>query len=197
MATAVVTTTDVEKLLTICGDARAIYMHYRALFEPGNPHQIVFAKIAPIFFGDINLMFVKYIILEVCKLGDPAADFRGNENLSIDFFMKHSDFSTDSKQFSHLQRRATTLQNFIAKLKPARDKLISHYDRNTVLSGVSGLGGAATDEWVEFWLDLQAFVALLCERYLGERIYLNGGAHSDAHGLVQMLQRSVGQEIYP
>jgi hypothetical protein len=170
-------------------------MHYRALFEPGNPHHALFSALAPIFFGDINLMFVKYIILEVCKLGDPVQDFRGNENLSIDFFVNYCDFSNASAQFDHLKYRATRLRNFIAKLKRARDKLISHSDRTTILSGVRGLGAADPDEWTDFWLDLQAFVAFLCERYLGQRIYLNGGANSDAHGLVQILEQSVGPEI--
>jgi hypothetical protein len=189
---AVVTKTDVEKLLTICGDVRAFYMHYRALFEPDNPHRTVFGAAAPIFFGDINLIFVKYIILEVCKLGDPAQDFRGNENLSIDFFVRYSDFSTAPEQSDNLNVRATRIRNFIAKLKPARDKLISHWDRNTVLSGIRGLGGADTDEWVDFWLDLQVFVAILCERYLDQRLYFCGGANSDAHVVVDMLRQSVG-----
>lgn len=196
MTKAVVTTTDVERLLTICGDVRAIYTHYLTLFEPGNPHRAVFSATAPIFFGDINLVFIKYIILEVCKLGDPAQDFRGSENLSIDFFVTYSDFSTAPEQFDNLKSRAAKLRNFIAKLKPARDKLISHWDRNTVLSGIRGLGGADTDKWVDFWLDLQAFVVILCERYLDQRIYLNS-QFSDAHGLVQILRQSVEQEIYP
>ena len=69
MTKAVVTKIDVERLLMTCGDARAFYMHYRALFEPGNPHHAIFSVTAPIFFGDINLMFIKYLILEVCKAG--------------------------------------------------------------------------------------------------------------------------------
>jgi hypothetical protein len=192
MPPAVVTKIDVEKLLTICGDARACYMHYRALFEPGNPHHAVFSATSPFFFHDINYMLIKHIILDVCKLGDPASDFRGNENLSIDFFVKCADFAAAPAQFDHLRCRATKLRNFIAKLKPARDKLISHRDRNTVLSGISGLGGADTDEWVGFWLDLQVFVAILCERYLGQRLYFCGGANSDAHVVVDMLRQSVG-----
>jgi hypothetical protein len=50
------------------------------------------------------------------------------------------------------------------------------------------------DEWIGFWLDLQAFVALLCERYLGAPIYFNGGANSDADGLVHILRQSARAE---
>ena len=192
MTTAEVTKGDVEKFLTICGDARAFYMHYQALFEPGNPHDTMFSTVAPFFFGDINLMLIIHIVLDACKLGDPAHTFgrKDNENLSIDFFLRYSNFSADQAQYDCLKRRASALQNFIAKLKPARDKLISHWDRKTVLSGIRGLGGADTDEWVHFWLDLQAFVAILCERYLGQRLYFCGGANSDAGQLVDTLRRS-------
>jgi hypothetical protein len=50
----VVTKADVNVLVNICADMRATYMHYRELFEPGNPHDAVLRKIAPIFFADIN-----------------------------------------------------------------------------------------------------------------------------------------------
>jgi hypothetical protein len=169
MTAAVVTKADVNVLVNICADMRATYMHYRELFEPqfrlgpfgnaqisdgGNPYHSIFSKIAPIFFGDLKLILVKYVILEVCKLADPAGDFRGNENLSVEFFVNHADFSTDPAAFDNLKYRATKLREFGKKLKPARDKLISHSDRKTILSGIKGLGGADTDEWVKYWLDV-------------------------------------------
>jgi hypothetical protein len=140
--------------------------------------------------GDNNLILVKHIILETSKLADPAQDFRGNENLSIEFFVNHADFSTDQTAFENLKYRATKLRGFGKKLKPARDKLISHSDRMTILSGIKGLGGADADEWNQFWLDVQAFVNILCERYLGQTIYINGGANSDAGRLVETLRRA-------
>jgi hypothetical protein len=165
-------------------------MHYRELFEPNNPHHCIFSTVAPIFLGDINLILVRYIILEVCKLADSVQDYRGSENLSVEFFVNRADFSTDDAAFENLKYRATKLRGFGKKLKPARDKLISHSDRTTILSGTKGLGGADTAEWNEFWLDVQAFVKILCERYLGQTIYINGGANSDAGRLVETLRRA-------
>jgi hypothetical protein len=189
MTTVAVTKDDVNVLLHTCGHIRSTYMHYRALFEPDNPHHDIFDNVAPMFFGDLNTVFVKYLILEVCKLADPAQDFRGNANLSVEFFLHHADLSNDAAAYNMLKYRASRIREFGKKLKPARDKLISHSDRNTILSGIRGLGGATTEEWAELWLDVQAFVALLCERYLGERIYLNGGAFTDAYGLVETLRQ--------
>ena len=190
MTAVVVTKADVNVLVNICADMRATYMHYRELFEPDNSHDAIFRNIAPLFFGDINRVLVSYIILEACKLADPARDFRGNKTLSVEFFVNHTDFSNDPTAFDHLKDRASKLRAFGKKLKPARNKLIAHCDRTTILSGIRGLGGADTDEWTEFWLDVQAFVNILCERYLGQTIYINGGAISDAGRLVETLRRA-------
>jgi AbiU2 len=189
MTKAVVTEDDVHAFLNICGDMRAAYMHYRELFEPGDPQHSIFSEISPIFFYDINRILLRYLIVEVCKLADPARDFRRNENLSGEFFLNRADFSTDQAAFDKLKYRGTAIREFGKKLKPARDKLISHSDRTTILRGIKGLGGADTDEWTKFWLNVQDFVKLLCERYLGQTIYINGGANSDAGQLVETLRR--------
>jgi hypothetical protein len=190
MATAVVTKTDVEKFFVICEDARMCYMHYRALFEPDD-HRTVFDATAPIFFRDISLILKKYLILEVCKLGDPACQ-HGNVNLSIDFFIKCFDFSTAPTEFDQLKHRATKLRPFIRKLKPARNKLLSHSDRLIITSETRGLGGADTDEWDCFWLDLEAFVEVLCKQYLGGPRPFRDGAYADARILVEALQQQIG-----
>jgi hypothetical protein len=56
MPKATVTKDDVKALLNTCVLMRSAYEHYRALFEPGNPYDGIFRTLAPIFFGDINLI---------------------------------------------------------------------------------------------------------------------------------------------
>jgi hypothetical protein len=186
MNTAIVTKTDVEKFFNICDDVHMCYMHYRALFELDD-HRAVFAMTVPIFLRDISRVLVKNLILEVCKLGDPVCQ-RGNKNLSIDFLVNYSDFSTAPAEFDLIKHRAKKLKDFIAKLKPARNKLLSHWDRQTVSSD-KVLGAADTDEWERFWLDLKAFVAMLCEQYLGGSIPFGGGAYHDARIRVEALRQ--------
>ena len=38
-------------------------------------------------------MFVEYMILQVCKITDPAQDFRKNDNHTIAFLLKNYNFS--------------------------------------------------------------------------------------------------------
>src|SRR5262249_21120047 len=74
----------------------------------------------------------------------------------------------------------------------ARNKLISHLDRDSILAG--HLLGAATDqEWGQFWLDLQDFIYIVHRKVIGSSFYLNGEAgRSDAGDLLKALKRPVG-----
>lgn len=80
------------------------------------------------------------------------------------------------------------LQAFRQKLLSARNKLISHSDRNAILAG-QALGGAPQSEWDQFWLDLQDVVCLIYEKMFGTPFYINGVAMlSDADGLLKALK---------
>jgi len=89
------------------------------------------------------------MILQVCKITDPAQDFRKNDNHTIAFLLQHYDFSADPATMQRLAQCDGRLQAFRQKLLPARNKLISHSDRGAVLAG-QALGGAPQNEWDEF-----------------------------------------------
>jgi hypothetical protein len=81
---------------------------------------------------------------------------------------------------------------FRAKILPARNRLIGHLDRHSVLDG-KALGGADEGEWVQFWLDLQSFLNIVHQHYIDPsgHFYLNGvGYLSDADGLIKALKES-------
>ena len=59
-----------------------------------------------------------------------------------------------------LRQLTGKLDLFRAKISPARNKLIGHLDRNSVLSGQS-LGGVPQAERDQFWLDLQDVVQIV------------------------------------
>jgi hypothetical protein len=190
-----VTTDDVTALLDSCLLLRSAYIHYHELFEPRNPHGAIFNATAPFFFGDINRILIMYIVLEVCKLADPSRDSRGNENLSIGFFVNHVDLHTQTVEFSALNNRATNIRAFVKKLKPARDKLISHTDRATTLSGLRGLGGAGWAEWDEFWLNLNAFLDILVHHYFGASArHFILSPSSDAARVVEILRTAAADQ---
>jgi hypothetical protein len=73
-------------------------------------------------------------------------------------------------------------------LLPARNKLISHSDRDAIMAGLA-LGGAPQSEWDEFWLNLQAVVCIIYEKVFGTPFQINAVAMlSDADGLLKALK---------
>lgn len=144
-------------------------------------------RTAGIFFGDLNRVLIEYVILQVCKITDPAQDIRKNDNHTIAFLLDHYGLSGDAK----LAAIAAKLKAFGDKLRPARNKLISHADRATILA--QPVLGAATDaEWDEFWLDLQDFICVVRQQVLGgPPFYLCGvGMPSDADGVLKALRHA-------
>lgn len=168
---------------------RSVYLHGRALFEASTDKEKArMSRAAPTFFGDLNSMFVEYTILQVCKITDPAQDFKKNDNHTIAFLTKHYDFSSDPAAAKRLAELDTRIQAFRAKLLPARNKLISHSDRATILAGQS-LGGAPQRDWNQFWIDLQEVVEIIYKKVFGTTFHINGVAMlSDADGLLKALK---------
>jgi len=143
------------------------------------------------FFGDLNQVLNEYLILQVCKITDPAKDYRDNDNHTIAFLLQYYDFSDDPPTLNRLDELRADMQTFRAKLLPARNRLISHLDRDAILAGRS-LGAASDEEWNQFWLELQAFIYIVHRKVTGSSFYLNGVAgRSDAGDLLKALTRPI------
>jgi hypothetical protein len=183
---------DLEIFSDHCVFTRSIYLHAKYLFESSTVEdKALMERTASVFFSDLNRLLIEYVILQVCKITDPAQDRRKNDNQSIAFLLQHYDLTCDpaaSKQLNELHAR---LQAFRDKLRPARDKLISHSDRQSILAG-SPLGAATDQEWAQFWLDLQEVVRIIHQIVVGgPPFYLNGVTGlSDAGGLLKALRES-------
>jgi hypothetical protein len=161
-----VTKDDVAIFADYAVYVRSVYMHGRTLYETANDaDKSIMERAAPVFFGDLNKVLIEYVILQVCKITDPAKDVRGSENHTTGFFVAAADFSSEPDKGRRLAGLHASMQTLRGKLKPARDKVISHLDRNAALSKTI-MGAASNDEWSQFWHDLDEFVAILYERYV-------------------------------
>lgn len=136
---------DIEIFTGHCVFMRSIYLHGRSLFEISSADdRALMEQTAGIFFGDLSRVLVEYVVLQVCKITDPARDPRKNDNHTIAFLLEHSDFSSDPLTLKRLSDLHDKLLAFRKKLLPARNKLISHSDRDSILAGLQL--GAASDE---------------------------------------------------
>jgi hypothetical protein len=182
---------DIVIFANTCVFMRSIYLHGKSLFEHSTADDKArMSRAAATLFGDLNRIFVEYVILQACKITDPAQDGRKNDNHTVAFLLAHYNLSADPVTGKLLAVLNAKLQAFREKILPARHKLISHFDRNAILAG-HALGAASDAEWNEFWRDLEEFVCIIHEKVLGSPFNIRDvGMLSDADGLLRALKHA-------
>lgn len=107
------------------------------------------------FFNRLEKILQEYWMHEVAKLLDPAIQY-GNDNLSVDHILQGGTWSPEVK--SILTKLRDNMYEFGNKIKPARNKLLSHKDKDVILSGES-LGGFQEGDDVAFFNALRAYAS--------------------------------------
>lgn len=180
-----ITSEDIRAFRNECIHARAVFVHFKHLFESNEDG--ILTKVAPIFFGEVCRSFKLYLLLEVCKLTDPAGTSKRNENLSTEFLIASIQ---DEGILDRLRPVSDRLQEFRKKVKPARDKLASHMDLATTRRR-EAVGAVDNDSWNHFWLDLDNFVYILSCQYLNDAVHINAASNqSDVPALMAALRSS-------
>ena len=180
---------DINIFADHCVFIRSVYLHCEILFKYStDKDKTRMSQVAPIFFGDLNAILREYIILAVCKITDPAQDNRKNDNHTIDYLIKHYDCRADVATAERLDRLCARIEAFRKKLLPARNKLIAHSDRKTIMEGTP-LGATEPGEWDQFWHDLDDVVLIIQEKALVERCRITEVAMlSDADSLLRVIR---------
>jgi hypothetical protein len=173
-----------------CIFTRAIYVHSKSLFDLSTPEEKeIMWQTANIFFGDLSIVMVEYVILQICKLTDPAK-LGKYENITAEFLLGHYDITAEPQMEQMLQDLNKKIKTFASKLSEARNKRIAHSDRTASLDR-RPLGGVPDNEWDEFWVNLRDFVGILHEKFVGSPMdILNVGLLSDADSLLKALKQS-------
>jgi hypothetical protein len=186
-----VTPDEVTAVVHYCVHVRSVWRHYQILFEEGELRRTMLHRIAPIFFGDLNQVLIEQLVLQICKLTDPEIQ-SGRKNLTLDYLVENADFSAAPAEQGSAQALRDRINGFRAQILPARNKLISHLDRDSVMAG-NALGGASEAAWSQFWTDLDELLHLLHSRFVdpGGHFHLNDIAMiSDADSAVKALKES-------
>lgn len=180
---------DVNKFVDHCIILCAVWQHYQELFEASALRRELLGTVAPTFFGDLNLLLIEHLILQICKLSDKDGTEK-RRNLTTHFLANNADLSKTPASKKRLAQLVRQIARFRKRIKHARNKAISHLDLHTAHRRTS-LGGAPVAAWDQFWLDLEEFVAILHKRYVnpkGSFRLLGVGGVSDANQLVQALR---------
>lgn len=174
-----------------CVTAKIIYNEYISLFESNEKRLKLFEEVAINFFHDLQDIFIKSIIQNICNLTD-RADSR-NDNLTVKYII--GKIGPDVSEKLGLDDLSEKMHAFRDCIAPARNKIISHLDRNTVLRHKT-LGAFPEGEIDKFWDTLQEFVNKLHDYYLDGILPLNAHNPDGADELVETLKKAVHYEDY-
>ena len=129
---------------------------YRAFYESGSKTDDVMRRSAPWFFHDFNLIIIDYLILEICKVTDRSVTM-GRENLTVEnLWDQLNAVGMIQNGASEIRSSYECVKNYKDFIKDARNRLVAHFDKETVLKG-EGLGGHDADEVYVFFDNLEIF----------------------------------------
>jgi hypothetical protein len=166
-----------------CVEIRHLYNMYVNLFNKESEPTL--SKVAATFFNEIAAIIHRDWKLQVCKIMD-SAEMHGKENITIDLIDRQ--LTEQSLIDIEAQKLSLSLKAFGAKVKPARNKRIAHYDRTSQING-SDLGGTSESELNDFLANQQNY----CDKVgylvgLGPLDFSGGGCAGDELDLLKCLR---------
>lgn len=178
----------VEAFCQECAWARSIRTHFAALFEFNEPRRELLSEVANIFFHDLNLILIDYILLQQCKLTDPASSGKDKDNLTTNYILE-LEWSDQTRQV--LGARNVELMAFREKILDARRKLIAHLDVSARLQPL-GLGEFSEEEEAGFWSALQEFVNAAHSESIGDPYEIDAAMiDGDVQSLILCLKEGL------
>jgi len=170
---------------------RQVHYSFYQLFEDDSA-QILLERTAPTFFYDLSNILADYFLLEVAKLSDPAtSSVRGvsRENFTVANLIEAVEWPSD--YLKEIKKLNESVISFREHIKPARNSLLAHYDKETVMAGHS-LGGFPVGEDKCLVDVLEQLCNLLHEAAFGEILGDMVPNHSgDVLDLKMALKRAI------
>ena len=133
---------------------RCCYNTYLALYESGDCIKEVLQASAPVFFHELNKILIEYVLLQICKITDPA-ERGGHKNLTFEGV--NTALEENGLMSKEIADFSSGLSRYRDLVKDSRNKLISHLDRESVLKGLP-IGEHPEEEVTAFFESLQGYV---------------------------------------
>ena len=104
---------------------RCCYNTYLALYESGDCIKEVLQASAPEFFHELNTILIEYVLLQICKITDPA-ESRGHKNLTFEGV--NTALEENGLMSKEIADFSSGVSRYRDLVKDSRNKLISHLD---------------------------------------------------------------------
>ena len=175
----------IEAFCEECVWLHSIRKHFADLFEFNEPRGHLLSEVANTFFHDLNLILIEYILLQQCKLTDPASSGADKKNLTTNFILQ-LEWTPETKE--SLQEQNEILLKFRRNIIDARRKLVAHLDLRTRLQPLS-LGQFSKSDEATFWQALQGFVNVAHDEAIGGPFEINAAMQEgDVASLIHSLK---------
>ncbi|WP_340115609.1 hypothetical protein [Pelagibius sp. 7325] len=170
---------------------RNCYNTYAALFESGEDTSRLLHQTAAHFFHDLNRILIEYVILQACKITDPAK-FRKRDNLTVatlNIALKRRGLLTEE-----IREHSKGVMRYRDFLADARNRLISHLDMETVLN-MGALGEHSKEDVSSFFDSLQEYCDAVGNVVgVGPLDFRCSPGRGDVIDLVSVLRREDGPD---
>jgi len=177
-----------------CSNLRRLWDEYIFLYETSESHRELLDKVAKNFFEDLQEIFIEYILLNICKITDPAHS-RQDDNLTVQYILEL--VGPETAEQLGLDKLSGRIRSFSDDIRSARNKIIVHTDKETAISGKM-LGASSKEAVDSFWRNLQEFAKKVSKHYFG-RLYpfdLRKRNISNAKYLLEAIKKSVQYDNY-
>ncbi len=161
----------------------------RELFEDADTQPLMEGT-AHQFFLDLNKILIDYFLLEVAKLTDRATSGPAKrENLTVANLMETVEWPSDC--LNEIEQINAKVQSFRKRIEPARNRILAHCDKTTVISGES-LGAFPEGEDEEVLAALEQICNLLHRAaFSGVFGEMEPGHSGDVRDFKKVLQKAI------
>ena len=127
-------------------------------------------------------------MLQVSKLMDPAKT-RGHESENLTIRLINEQLIEKQLMTTEIESIGSSILSYGAKLVPARNKRLAHYDRKSQLDG-SVLGATSKQELEQFLRNIQEYCDLVGNAIgTGSSDFTSGACVGDVFDLIKVLKR--------
>ena len=165
-----------------CNWAYEVWVTHKSLFDD-NPNRDANISRAHDFIVRLSRITHEYALQQVSKLHD-RGEQRGHLNLSIDYVVRFGEWGDKQEQIDAIRTRLEQLHEYI---RPARDKILSHNDLETVV-GNHTLGDFPKGIDVQYFKALQDLANEVHLRWTGKLYPFYDLAISDVHAFLHLLE---------
>jgi hypothetical protein len=178
-----------NEFYNLCVEAACDFDLYRSMYENDTTATNLCVNYAPYFFNDLNRIIIRMLVLQICRITDPAVS-GSSANLTTNYILKTLYWPADVQQ--RLAHFNDLLMTFRSKLEQARSKRIAHTDLHSQLNRLDAMGRFNKGEDAQFFVDLQSFYDVAYFHVFNDTAPpIRVGGSTDTYKVIRAVEKAI------